>query len=70
MAKQPTSLDGKVPQAEVNYRPGEGPQNCAACANFIPNTSCSKVQGKISPEMLCDLYQEPIDTEELAGEIF
>ena len=70
MAIPPNSLNGKVPQAEVNYRPAEGPQSCAACEHFLPESSCVKVAGRISPTGLCDLFQDPINTEALAEGMF
>lgn len=66
----PSSPTGKVEKAEVNYRPGSDLQACKDCEHFIPNSSCTKVNGKIELGGLCDLYQAPMDQEELMKEMF
>lgn len=66
----PSSPDGKVDKAEVNYRPGSDLQACKNCEHFIPNSSCTKVEGRIELMGLCDLFQEPMDQDELMKEMF
>lgn len=59
-----TPLDSKVSKSEANYRPAENMmQSCGNCEAFIPNSGCTKVDGRVSSDGLCDLY-EPMDTEE------
>lgn len=64
------SPTGKVPKSEVNYRPAEAMQSCAGCANFIKPSGCSKVDGRIEPNQLCDLFQEPVSEDSLMEYMF
>lgn len=64
-------LDGKQPQAAVNYRPAEDPSHaCATCSKFQPMDQCSVVAGKIDPAATCDVWgsdEEPPEEEMQQG---
>lgn len=48
----------KVPQKVVNYQPKpKGNQSCATCGLFVPQTSCKLVDGTVTPQGWCTLYQ-------------
>lgn len=39
---------------DVNYRQNE---RCSVCVHFYPLNSCELVQGNISPEAMCNLFE-------------
>lgn len=48
---------------ELNYRPSTDPnQSCATCANMQPDGSCTVLQMKVDPAMICDAYMDKGDT--------
>ena len=49
----------KATQAQAGYQatPNNG-QTCAGCTYFQPANSCSVVEGQISPNGWCKLYQK------------
>jgi hypothetical protein len=56
------SPEGLVSKSEANYRPAESPlQTCEKCANFSGTTGCSRVEGRITPSDVCDLYVEDMN---------
>ncbi len=46
----------KSTKAEANYRPGTPMKNCGICTMFR-GTSCTAVEGDISPYATCDYYK-------------
>jgi hypothetical protein len=49
----------KLPQKSVAYRTKpDGDRKCDNCKLFIKPNGCEKVQGEISPEGYCILYQK------------
>lgn len=56
----------KVPQAQVNYRPASDGKACGGCSHFIEPNACQLVDGKILPEMTCDLF-EPMSGAQVLG---
>lgn len=57
-------------KADVNYRPGDELQSCKTCAAFSPPQSCTKVQGEISKDGLCDLFEEATDVAQVNDFLF
>lgn len=49
--------EGRVSQAEANYRRGSADKACALCTMFRPPGSCTKVAGEISPRGVCDYFE-------------
>lgn len=47
----------KATKEAADYRPGSDGTKCKNCTMFIPPASCSAVQGKISPQGLCDYFR-------------
>jgi hypothetical protein len=63
-------LDGKTPQAEVNYRQSEDPaRSCGTCTRFQPPADCALVAGKVSDVGLCDAWsadeESTVEPEEM-----
>lgn len=52
-------------KAEVNYRQFE---KCGTCNYFYPPNSCEKVDGNISPDAVCDLWEMQEKKEPMDGE--
>ena len=49
----------KLPQKSVAYRTTpDGDRKCDNCKLYIKPNACQKVQGEISPEGYCILYQK------------
>lgn len=49
----------KLPQKSVAYRSTpDGDRKCDNCKLFVKPNACQKVQGEISPEGYCILYQK------------
>lgn len=54
---QESEEEGKATQEEVNYRAGNSERRCELCTMFRPPSSCTAVQGEISPQGDCDLFK-------------
>lgn len=53
-----TPAQAKVPQKVVSYQPTpKGNQKCSNCGLFQPSASCKLVDGTVSPNGWCSLYQ-------------
>lgn len=53
---------------EVNYRHFE---KCSTCTHFYPSNSCELVQGNISADGLCDLWEiRPKKNQGIDGEFY
>jgi hypothetical protein len=49
----------KLPQKSVGYRPTpNGDRECSNCKLFVAPDECTKVDGKISPQGYCVLWQK------------
>lgn len=46
-----------LPKKEVNYSKDGGDTPCAGCANFIAPNACGVVEGNISENGTCDMYE-------------
>jgi len=46
----------KVSKASVSYRPGNLTRRCGNCSMYSAG-SCSLVEGKIEPKMVCDWWE-------------
>jgi len=47
----------KASKALVNYRLGTVSRRCELCTMFRPPSSCTAVEGRISPIDLCDYFK-------------
>lgn len=51
------AADAKLPQEQVSYQPSpKGDKTCSGCANYEGNGSCKVVEGDISPDGWCRLW--------------
>jgi hypothetical protein len=49
----------KLPQQSVGYRPTpNGDRQCSNCKLFVAPDQCEKVDGKVSPQAYCVLWQK------------
>lgn len=49
----------KLPQKSVGYRPTpNGDRQCSNCKLFVAPDECEKVDGKVSPQGYCVLWQK------------
>jgi hypothetical protein len=49
----------KLPQQSVGYRPTpNGDRQCSNCKLFVAPDECEKVDGKVSPQAYCVLWQK------------
>ena len=73
MALRPNPLQAKQTKDEANYRLGS---KCMNCIHFIANmasnmtATCELVQGAISPEAVCDLFESSEPTKEYMNKEF
>lgn len=51
-------MSDKTTKSEANYRTGAGRTRCQYCTMFRPPKSCTVVEGDISPQALCDYFEE------------
>lgn len=52
---------GRVSKSDVNYK-ATGSHKCGNCDHYYYNSSgCDIVQGNISPESICDQWEDRID---------
>jgi high potential iron-sulfur protein len=52
-----SALASKMSQASAAYRNSpKGSQNCANCKLFVPPSSCTLVEGPISPKGWCKFW--------------
>lgn len=58
LGSKPAAATEKMPQKEVAYQDSpKGQQECDKCKLFQPPNACTAVDGKISPQGWCRLYQ-------------
>ncbi len=48
----------KVSKVSVGYSKGVPKSHCGICEHYRENHSCTKVDGRIEPEMWCKLFKE------------
>ncbi len=58
----------KATKYEAHYRGGTKDKRCAICSMFEPPSSCTSVNGQISPRALCDFF-ERIEGKSSGGRI-
>lgn len=53
----PADASAKLPQEQVSYQPSpKGDKTCSVCANYEGNRVCKVVEGDISPDGWCRLW--------------
>jgi hypothetical protein len=67
-------MDKKATKRDAQYqRMASDEDRCAVCANFRPPASCTRVEGRISPQGWCRLFEpaeraaRPAMMEPMAG---
>jgi hypothetical protein len=58
IAARPAAAAGKLPQSAAKYQPTpKGKAQCDNCSLWQPRSACKLVEGTISPQGWCVLYQ-------------
>lgn len=52
------ATEDKSTKAQAHYRNGTEAEHCAICTMFRAPNACTAVQGKISPQVLCDYFEK------------
>jgi len=48
----------KKTKQETHYRPGKPGRRCANCEYMNQDGTCDKVEGLVTPPMVCDLWEK------------
>jgi hypothetical protein len=48
----------KVSKVSVGYSKGMPKSHCGICEHYLKGGNCTKVEGRIEPEMWCKLFQK------------